>query len=70
MAKRKREYSLVGVDGNAYCVRGYVSRAMRERGKTKAEIDAYFDDAKSADYNHLIAVSDAVIQRLNMEAGK
>lgn len=27
-------YDLVGVDGNAYSVMGYVTRAMRERKKS------------------------------------
>lgn len=63
------KYLLIGVDGNAFSVMGYVARAMKERGKTKAEIDAYFADAKSADYYNLLAVSAAVIERLNAEAG-
>ena len=63
------KYSLIDVDGNAYSVMGYVSRAMKECGKPKMEITAYFDDAKSADYNHLLVVSDAMIERLNAEAG-
>jgi hypothetical protein len=63
----KKEYTLIGVDGNAYCVMGYVSRAMKECGKSKAERDAYFDDAKIGDYYHLLAVSDEMIDKLNEE---
>jgi hypothetical protein len=58
-------YTLVGIDGNAFCVMAYVSRAMRECGKPQTEIDAYYRDAMSADYNHLLAVSVAMIDTLN-----
>lgn len=32
---KKKEYSLVGVDGNAYCLMGYTQRAMEEQGFSK-----------------------------------
>lgn len=63
MAK-KNKYSLVGVDGNAYSVMGYVQRAMKESG-LKSEIDEYIKDATSDDYNHLLAVSCDYIDRCN-----
>lgn len=63
MAKEK--YSLVGVDGNAYCVMGYVSHAMKNEGKSKEEIYAYYNDAMSGDYDHLLAVSVEMIDSLN-----
>jgi hypothetical protein len=66
----KKEYTLIGVNGNAFCVMNYVSGAMRECGKSKEERDAYLEDAKSGDYIHLLAVSDAMIDRLNAETGK
>ena len=59
------KYSLIGVDGNAYSVMGYVDRAMRECGKSKMEIDAYYKDAMSSDYNNLLVVSASIIERLN-----
>ena len=64
-------YDLVGVNGNAYSVMGYVARAMRECKKSKSEIEAYYKDAMSSDYNHLLAVSVAMIDALNehKEAG-
>jgi hypothetical protein len=62
------KYSLIGIDGNAYSIMGYVSRGMRECGKPKMEIDAYFAEAKSADYNHLLVVSVEMIDKLNEEA--
>ena len=37
----KKKYDLVGVDGNAYSIMGYVTRAMRMEGRTKEDIEAY-----------------------------
>ena len=61
----KEKYSLVGVDGNAYAVMGYVVRAMRNEGFTKEEVEAYYADATSSDYNHLLAVSIDMVQNCN-----
>jgi hypothetical protein len=63
-------YDLIGVDGNAYSVMGYVARAMRECKKSKAKIDAYHKDAVSSDYNHLLAVSFDMVEALNAIAGR
>ena len=63
----EERYTLVGVDGNAFAVMGYVRRAMKRCRKTGAEIDAYSKDAMSSDYNHLIAVSIEMIDKLNEE---
>jgi hypothetical protein len=59
------KYNLVGVDGNAYAVMGYVRNAMREEHYTKEEIEAYTKDAMSSDYNHLICVSFSKIDEIN-----
>lgn len=61
----KREYTLIGVDGNAFAIMGYVVRAMKLEHKSKDEIDAYIRDAKSSDYTHLIAVSVDMCEELN-----
>lgn len=61
----KREYTLVGVNGNAFAIIGYVVRAMKLERKSKDEIDAYIRDAKSSDYTHLIAVSVDMCEELN-----
>lgn len=63
MAKKK--YNLVGVDGNAYSIMGYVIKAMRESGFTKEEIQKYQDDAMAADYNHLVYSSFAMVEKCN-----
>lgn len=66
MAKRK--YNLVGIDGNAYSVMGYVRSAMKEQGFTKAEIEEYTKDAMSDDYNHLLCVSMDAVEKCNERA--
>lgn len=62
-------YDLVGIDGNAFSVMGYVVRAMREQGFTKEEQTAYKKDAMSSDYNHLLAVSSEMIDKCNEKGG-
>ena len=63
----KEMYTLVGVNGNAFSVMGYVRRAMKERHRTREEIDAYTKDAMSSDYDHLLVVSIEMIDKLNEE---
>lgn len=58
-------YNLVGVDGNAFSVMGYVREAMRVEHKTRVEIDEYTKDAMSGDYDHLLAVSLKMVDSLN-----
>lgn len=63
--KNKKKYSLIGVDGNAFSIMGYVRRAMKETGFTREEIEAYTKDATSGDYKHLLVVSIDIIDRCN-----
>lgn len=62
------KYCLVGVDGNAFAVMGYVGKAMRETGFTKDEITAYQQEAMSGDYNNLLCVSMEYIDKCNERA--
>lgn len=59
------KYNLVGIDGNAYSIMGYVRNAMKNENKSKLEIDNYISDATSGDYNHLLLVSVTMIDELN-----
>ena len=68
MAKYK--YNLVGIDGNAYSIMGYVTNAMKEEGFSKAERDEYLRDAMSADYNHLLCISVDYIDQCKERAGR
>ena len=58
-------YDLVGVNGNAFSVMGYVRNAMKETGFSKTEIEAYTKDAMSSDYDHLLAVSVEFVDKCN-----
>lgn len=63
----KSVYSLIGIDGNAYNIMAYVTKAMRAEGKNNAEIDKYLIDAKSGDYSKLLSVSVDMIDELNKQ---
>lgn len=61
----KGKYSLVGVDGNAFMIMGYVAKSMKSEGKSQLEVDEFYKEAKSGDYNHLLATSSNMIDKLN-----
>ena len=58
-------YSLVGVDGNAYCVMGYTARAMLREGFSQKEVDEMYKKAQSSDYNNLLCVCMDYIEKVN-----
>ena len=64
-----KAYTLVGVDGNAFSIMGYVRSAMKRAQMTSQDIDAYTKDATSSDYNHLLAVSCEMIDKVNEVLG-
>ncbi len=45
---------LVGEDGNAFAILGRVMKAMKVAGLPKEVQDAYFTEATSGDYDHLL----------------
>ena len=59
------KYNLIGIDGNAYSIMGYVKNAMKKEGMSSEEINDYTEDATSGDYNHLLSTSVAMIEMLN-----
>lgn len=60
-----KAYTLIGINGNAYSIMGYVRVAMDDANMTNDDIDAYVKDATSSDYNHLVAVSCEMIDKVN-----
>ena len=64
-----KAYTLVGINGNAYSIIGYVRAAMDDANMTNDDIDAYVEDATSSDYNHLVAVSCEMLDRVNKILG-
>ena len=64
-----KAYTLVGVDGTAFSIMGYVRSAMKRAQMTSQDIDAYTKDATSSDYNHLLVVSCEMIDKVNEVLG-
>ena len=63
------KYTLVGVDGNAYSIMGYTSRALKNEG-LRDKVDEMFSRATSGDYYNLIAVCNEYVQMANEKAGE
>ena len=47
--------NLIGVNGNAFMIMGVFRKQARKEGWSQDEIDAVITEAKSGDYNHLLA---------------
>lgn len=60
------KYNLVGIDGNAFSIIGYVANAMQKEKCSSEDINKYKEDAMSSDYNHLLSISVDMINKLNM----
>ena len=45
---------LTGQDGNAFAILGRTTGALRQAGLPQEEIDDYFAEATSGDYDHLL----------------
>lgn len=68
-----KKYSLIGVNGNAFAVMGYVGNAFDESGRvlkrphviTKANKDNYMSLAMSGNYNELLSLSIDVLEDIN-----
>jgi hypothetical protein len=48
------QVQLSGEDGNAFAILGRTAGALRDAGVPQEEIDAYFAEATSGDYDHLL----------------
>jgi len=62
------KYNLVGQDGNAFALMAYTSKAMKEQGFSKGDINHVIEDAMASNYNNLIFVLDCAIQKCNLRA--
>lgn len=60
-------YDLVGIDGNAFSVMGYVSKALKHTGHSDL-VDEYREKAMSGDYDNLLMVSQKYIDIANGDA--
>jgi hypothetical protein len=45
---------LTGQDGNAFAIMGAVQNALRKAGVPKQELDDYYAESTSGDYDHLL----------------
>lgn len=59
------KYCLVGVDGNAFAIMGYVLKAMKECKMSKEKQSDYQTKATSGDYNNLLYESQKIIDECN-----
>ena len=48
------QVQLSGQDGNAFAILGRTAAALRQAGLAQDEIDDYFAEATSGDYDHLL----------------
>jgi hypothetical protein len=48
------EVQLTGNDGNAFAIMASVSSALKKAGATKEQLDAYYSESTSGDYDHLL----------------
>jgi hypothetical protein len=48
------EVELVGQDGNAFAIMGRVMGALKKAGVAKEEIDQYYAESTSGDYDNLL----------------
>lgn len=46
---------LVGVNGNAFMIMGVFQRQAKKEGWSQQEINLVLEEAKSSDYNYLLA---------------
>lgn len=58
-------YTLIGVDNKCFAIMDYTMSAMREQKFTELEIHKYIDDTHSGNYEHLVQVSNDMLDRCN-----
>lgn len=59
------KYDLIGIDGNAFNILGYVTNAMRREHYSRDEIKAFREQATSDDYDYLLACAIQKIDEIN-----
>lgn len=57
-------FSLIGVDGNAYSIMGYTAKALRHVGLSD-KVEEMYKSATKGNYYQLIAVCDEYIDMAN-----
>lgn len=62
------KFTLVGVDGNAFCVMGYTARALKRAGLA-SKVSEMQEEAMSGDYNNLLCVCMKYVDMANEALG-
>lgn len=62
------KYTLVGVDGNAYAIMAYTSKALKREGLSD-KVNEMYAEATSGDYHNLIRVCMKYVDMANEKAG-
>lgn len=57
----KIEGSLINVDGNAFEILAYFRKQAKKQGWSNKNIQTVIDEAKSADYAHLVTTIDSYL---------
>lgn len=63
------KYDLQGINGNAFCVLGYTTRAMRREHYSTDEIRNFEGRATSRDYDYLLSLCMEKIDEINARVG-
>lgn len=61
-------FTLVGVDGNAFCIMGYTAQCLRKAGLGD-KVSQMHKEATAGDYYNLIAVCDRYVEMANDKLG-
>ena len=61
------EVNVKGEEGNCFFIMGMVKRALLKAGQPRQVIDKYFDEAKSADYDNLLEVSEQYLNDVGID---
>lgn len=59
--------NLIGVNGNAFMIMGVFRKQAKKEGWTPEEIEDVMTEAKSGDYNHLLATIENHCEPINEE---
>ena len=59
--------NLSSPQGNAFFIMGMTKRELRKAGVSKEEIDEYYEEATSSDYDNLLDVTKRYIEQAGVD---
>lgn len=63
-----KKYNLIGQNGNAFSLMGYVIHAMKSEGFSPEEVKAYKEQSTSGSYDNLLMLAVDQIEACNLRA--